>query len=163
MVPIPHWGGGLSERAGLWEETRRQVQELSVLLELSQAVTGQLERAALIDAIHAQVARVLDARNMVVALHDEDRHEFEVVLRLAGGVPDPHPPLRDPERASGLMSVVRETGRAIRTDDYAAECARHGVQPIRASAQLGPWPPGPMVPGAPAPGAAAPPRRRAPL
>src|SRR5256885_8361188 len=57
------------------------------------------------------------------------------------------PPLRDPERASGLMSVVRETGRAIRTDDYAAECARHGVEPIRASAELGRWLGVPMVAG----------------
>jgi len=147
MEAIANHAGVAIDNARLFEENRRQVQELSVLLELSQAVTGQLERAALIDAIHAQVARVLDARNMVVALHDEERHEFEVVRRLAGGVPDAQPPLRDPERASGLMSVVRETGRAIRTDDYAAECARHGVEPIRTSAELGRWLGVPMVAG----------------
>src|SRR5207244_7016642 len=40
----------------LFQEDRRQVQELSVLLELSQAVTGQLRRAALRGARHAHVA-----------------------------------------------------------------------------------------------------------
>src|SRR3989442_12081868 len=30
----------------------------------------------------------------------------------------------------GLMSSVLETGEAIRTDDYLAECARRGVEPV---------------------------------
>src|SRR2546425_13031975 len=45
------------------------------------------------------------------------------------------------------MSVVRETGRAIRTDNYEAECTRLGVEPIRTSAELGHWLGVPMVAG----------------
>src|SRR3989441_4146812 len=45
------------------------------------------------------------------------------------------------------MSVVRKTGRAIRTDNYEAECTRLGVEPIRTSAALGHWLGVPMVAG----------------
>lgn len=107
--------------------------------ELSQAVTGQLDRAALVDAIHAQVARVLDARNMVIVLRDQDRGEFEVALRVVDGVPDMRPPLRYPARSVGLMSAVFDTGRAVRTDDYVGERARRGVEVVTTSAQLRHW------------------------
>src|SRR2546425_13252312 len=45
------------------------------------------------------------------------------------------------------MSVVRKTGRAIRTNNYEAECTRLGVEPIRPSAALGHWLGVPMVAG----------------
>src|SRR3989441_67528 len=147
MEVIANQAGVAIDNARLFEENRRQVEELAVLHELSRAVTGQLEPAALIDAIHARVARVLDVSNMVIALHDEERHELEIVLRIVDGVPDARPPLRYPDRASGLMSVVRKTGRAIRTDNYEAECTRLGVEPIRTSAALGHWLGVPMVAG----------------
>ena len=69
------------ENARLFEENRRRVEELSVLHELSRAVTGQLDRAALLEALHGQIARVLDVRNMGVLLRAEDGDEIEVVLR----------------------------------------------------------------------------------
>src|SRR3989454_8617635 len=147
MEVIANQAGVAIDNARLFEENRRQVEELAVLHELSRAVTGQLEPAALIDAIHARVARVLDVSNMVIALHDEERHELEIVLRIVDGVPDARPPLRYPDRASGLMSVVRKTGRAIRTDNYEAACTRLGVEPIRTSAELGHWLGVPMVAG----------------
>jgi len=147
MEVIANQAGVAIDNARLFEENGRQVQELAVLHELSRAVTGELERAALIDAIHAQVARVLDVRNMVIALHDEERREFEILLRIEAGVVDLRPPLRYAERESGLMSVVRDTGRAIRTDDYEAECARHGVPAIPSSAALGHWLGVPMAAG----------------
>src|SRR3989442_7794150 len=147
MAEIASEARGAVATAWLAEDTRGQVEELAVFHELSRAVTGQLEPAALIDAIHARVARVLDVSNMVIALHDEERHELEIVLRIVDGVPDARPPLRYPDRASGLMSVVRKTGRAIRTDNYEAECTRLGVEPIRTSAALGHWLGVPMVAG----------------
>src|SRR5262249_47536529 len=52
----------------LFQENRRQLEELSVLYELSRAVTGQLDRDALIDAVATQMSRVLDARQMIALL-----------------------------------------------------------------------------------------------
>ena len=118
------------ENAQLYEQNRRQVDELSVLLELSRAVTGQLDRTALLDAIRTQVVRILDTANMAVVLRDEEHGDLEVVLRVVDGALDMRAPLRYSSRTVGLMSVVLETGRALRTDDYPAECVRRGVAPI---------------------------------
>jgi len=134
------------ENAQLYEQNSRQVDELSVLLELSRAVTGQLDRTALLSAIHSQVLRVLDASNMAIVLRDEERGDLEVVLRVVDGVPDIRTPLRHPAR-TGLMSAVLETGEAIRTDDYDAECARRGVTPLATVPEAKHWLGVPMTTG----------------
>src|SRR6185436_1856172 len=104
------------ENARLFDENRRRVEELSVLHELSRAVTGQLDRAALLESLRGQLARVVDVSNMVVVLRD--------------GQVDPSEPRRYPASGIGLMAPVLESGRALRTDDYGAECARRGVRPV---------------------------------
>jgi GAF domain-containing protein/CheY-like chemotaxis protein/anti-sigma regulatory factor (Ser/Thr protein kinase) len=124
--------------ARLFEENRRQVEELSVLHELSRAVTGQLDRVALIEAVAAQVGRVLDARQMVVMLIDDELQQLQVAFRIVDGVRQPADE-RYPLRSVGLQSVVLETGRSLRTDDYVSECARYGVQPVARSAAFRFW------------------------
>ena len=139
MEAVATQAGVALENVRLFEENRRQVEELSVLHELSQAVTGQLDRVALIEAIRVQVARVLDARHLFVALHDPERKELEIALRVVDGAPDARAPLRYPLGSVGLMSVVIQTGRPLRTDDYIGECARRGVEPTLAVAPLRYW------------------------
>jgi GAF domain-containing protein/CheY-like chemotaxis protein len=122
------------ENAWLFEQNRRQVDELTVLHELSRAMTGQLDRGTLLDALRQQLPRVLSVDRVVVLLLDEATGELEVALRLREGAVNRDPPLRYP-RGVGLAGVVLSTGRPLRTDDYAGECARLGV------AQPGPdWP-----------------------
>jgi GAF domain-containing protein/CheY-like chemotaxis protein len=135
------------ENARLYEQNVRQVEELSVLLELSQTVAGQLDRATLLEAFRAHVGRILDATNMSIALRDEERRELEVVLRIVDGVRDMRPPLRFPADSIGLTSVVLGQGEAIRTDDYDAECARRGVDPVAPFARTRHWLGVPMIAG----------------
>ena len=146
MEVIANQAGIAIANARLFEENRRQVEELSVLHELSQAVTGQLDRAALIDALSTQVARVLDARHMFVILAAEERNDLELVFRMADGVLQPAHE-RSPLHSAGLTPIVLETGRPLRCDDYVAECARHGVEPIARSAALRFWLGVPMTAG----------------
>ena len=146
MEAIANQAGIAIANARLFEENRRQVEELSVLHQLSQAVTGQLDRAALIEALSTQVARVLDARQMIVLLVDEERGDLEVAFRIADGVHQTGHE-RYQLRAAGLTSIVLETGRPLRSDDYLAECARHGVEPIARSAALRFWLGVPMTAG----------------
>jgi signal transduction histidine kinase/CheY-like chemotaxis protein len=135
------------ENGRLFEENRRRLAELSVLHDLSRAVTGQLERGAIVEAVRRHVARVLDARNMIVILRNAEREELEVALRVTDGADDPSEPRRYPVGDIGLMSVVLATSRPLRTDDYVAECRRHGVEPIGGSAGLRHWLGVPMTAG----------------
>jgi GAF domain-containing protein/CheY-like chemotaxis protein len=116
------------ENAGLFAENRRQVEELSVLHELSRAVTGQLDRAAVLDALHRQIARVLDVRHMAVLVRDDRADALEAVLEIRDGARLHGEPRRF-GMGAGLAGVVVRTGQPIRTEDYATECARRGVAP----------------------------------
>jgi GAF domain-containing protein len=122
--------GAALENARLFRDNQRRVEELSVLHELSRAVTGRLDQAGLIATVHQQVARVLDVRHLTMLLHDEARAELEVALRVIDGRPDPGGARRYPAQGCGLMSVVLESGRPLRTTDYREECARRGIAPI---------------------------------
>jgi GAF domain-containing protein/ActR/RegA family two-component response regulator len=129
MEAIANQAGVAVENARLFEQNRRQVEELSVLHELARAVTGQLDQDALIDALHSQVGRILDARSMLIALRTEGGDEVDVPLDLRHGRRDPALPERY-RLGSGLVSAILTTGRAIRTEDYLGECARRGVAAV---------------------------------
>ena len=147
MEAIANQAGVALENGRLFEENRQRLEELLVLHDLSRAVTGQLERGAVVDAVRRHIARVLDARNLVVIVRDAEREDLEVVLRLTDGADDAREPRRYPLGDIGLMSVVLATGRPVRTDDYAAECGRHGVEPIQGAAELRHWLGVPMTAG----------------
>jgi GAF domain-containing protein/CheY-like chemotaxis protein len=139
MEAIANQAGVAIENARLFEENRRRVEELSVLHELSRAVTGQLDRAALLQALHTQLGRVLDVSHMVILLRSDDGDEFDIALRFVDGVRDDSEPRRYPPGGPGLMGAVLQTGQALRTDDYGAECARRGVKPVASSERLRNW------------------------
>jgi signal transduction histidine kinase/CheY-like chemotaxis protein len=127
------------ENARLFAENRRQVQELSVLYDLSRAVTGELDRAALVEAIHAYLERVMDVRNMVVLIRDQDADDIQVALRIMDGARNDDPPHRYALRGIGLIQLVLEEGRPLRTADYAAECERRGVTPVAYGLRFTHW------------------------
>ncbi|HEU4367914.1 MAG TPA: GAF domain-containing protein [Methylomirabilota bacterium] len=139
MEAIANQAGVAIENARLFEENRRRVEELSVLHELSRAVTGQLDRAALLEALRTQLGRVLDVRNMIVVVRADDGEDFDVALRFTDGERDDSEPRRYRPGGSGLMPAVVESGQPLRTDDYGAECARRGVKPFAASVRLRHW------------------------
>src|SRR3989442_8081911 len=84
---------------------------------------------------------------MAIVLRDEERGDLEVVLRVVDGVADMRTPLRYPSRTVGLMSAVLETGQAVRSDDYIAECARRGVTPVGTFPETRHWLGVPMTTG----------------
>jgi len=148
MEAIASQAGVALENARLFRDNQRRVEELSVLHELSQAITGQLDQAGLIETVHRQVARVLDVSHMVVLLHDLAEDRLEVVLRVqVGARGDDEPPRFYPHRTAGLAGIVFDTGRPIRTDDYIGECARREVAPVPADEGLRHWLGVPMAVG----------------
>ena len=134
------------EHARLFEDDRRKLAELSALHELSRAVTGQLDTAQLVEAVHREVARVLDVRNLAIFLYDPGRRELEVALREWDGTREVDLPRR---RALGVgLATAVVTRRApLRTADYAAACAREGVVPVPEALALPHWLGVPIVAG----------------
>ena len=134
MEAVASQAGVALQNARLFQDNQRRVQELSVLHELSRAVTGQLDQSGLLDTVYQQVARVLEVRSLAVVLLDEEHDRLKVVLRVRDGQrcedDEPHFYPRD---GAGLSGNVFETGRPVRTTDYAADCARLGVPPLPAA------------------------------
>jgi PAS domain S-box-containing protein len=126
------------ENARLFQENQRKLEALSVLYDLSQAVTGQLDVAQLAEAIYRQVGRVMDTQKMVVFLYDENRQEFEVALRMLNGRPDAYPSRRF-AFGPGLISPVVARRQAIRTSNYRETCQQEGVEPMPASLPFPYW------------------------
>jgi len=129
------------------EESEALLSELSVLHDLSRAVTGQLRQEDVVEAIHRQVARLLDTRNMVLAVVDEANAEMVPLLRTQDGIRDVEPPRRSIHSRVGLMASVATSGRPIRTDDYAGECVRRGMELANADHVLPHWIGVPMLAG----------------
>jgi GAF domain-containing protein/CheY-like chemotaxis protein len=137
---IASQAGVALENSRLFEENRRQVDELTALHALSRSLTGQLDRAAVLEAILSQVPRVFTVPSMTVLLPAEEGEALEVVAQrpeAAGRAALPQPCPEGP--AGGLKRRVFEDGQAIRTDDYVGECARRGVQPVQEIAQFAHW------------------------
>lgn len=126
------------ENARLFQENQRKLEELSVLYGLSQAVAGQLDVAQLAEAIYRQVGRVMDTQKMVIFLYDESRQEFEVVLRMVRGQPDPNP-WHWSAFGPGLISSVVARRQPIRTSNYRETCQQEGVEPMPASPPFPYW------------------------
>ena len=128
-------------------ESEALLSELSVLHDLSRTVTGQLRQDDVVAAIRRQVARLLDASNMVLAAVDEGAAEIVTVLRLREGIPDGEPLRRSIHAREGLMAIVARTGRPIRTAEYLAECARRGMEPVEPERAMPHWIGVPMLAG----------------
>jgi signal transduction histidine kinase len=134
------------ENARLFADDRRKLAELSALYELSRAVTGQLDTAQLVEAVHREVARVLDVRNLAIFFYDPARRELEIALREWDGTREPDLPRR---RALGVgLATAVVTRRApLRTADYAAACEREAVVPVPEALAMPHWLGVPIVAG----------------
>jgi signal transduction histidine kinase/CheY-like chemotaxis protein len=129
------------------EETEALLAELSVLHDLSRTVTGQLHQEDVVEAIQRQVARLMDIRNMVLGVIDEATGELVPLLFLRDGVRDLDPPRPRSAERRGLASLVAQSGRTIRTDDYVGECRRRGVEPGESIMPMPHWIGVPMLAG----------------
>src|SRR5262249_58212543 len=110
---------------------------------------GEVGEACVVEAIHRQLARLLDVRNMVLAVIDEGPGELVPLLRMMDGERDTNPKRRAIQGNVGLSAKVALTGRPIRTDDYGGEGRRRGMEPVEGNEPLphrtrGPVPAGPQ-------------------
>src|SRR5439155_245030 len=121
------------------EETAALLAELSVRHEISRTVTGKLHQEDVVEAIQRQVARLLDIRNMILAVTDEATGDLVPLLLLRDGARVLNPPPLSSAERRGLASLVAESGRSIRTDDYLGECRRRGVEAGQSPVPMRHW------------------------
>ncbi len=132
------------DSARLFEDDARKLDELSVLYETSRALAGHLEVEQIVQTVHDQAGRILDAREMVIVLLDEGRAAFESALWMADGRREPGSGRRYP-LDFGLVSRVIARREPIRTDSYREACLREGVAPDPETLPLPHWLGVPMV------------------
>jgi signal transduction histidine kinase len=135
------------ENARLFQENSRQVKELSALHALSRAVTGELDRGTVIEALSRQVAHIFDASDLSVVLRRDGHDDLDVMLWTRDRVRDLAMPAQMSARQAGLAGVVMSSGLPLRTDDQAGECARRGVEPLWGSSPARYWLGAPMTDG----------------
>jgi len=108
--------------ASLFQERLRRIEQLNVLNEMAQALSSTLELDELLEVVHKQVARIVDATNFYIALYDEesegisfpyvvdpeDREDWSPVKLgegLTGRIISTGRPLLLPSGAVGLSSI----------------------------------------------------------
>ena len=116
-----------------------------MLYELSQSATAEPGFARPAREMHRDAARVLRADNMIVVHYDERRPEFERVLRVVAGVPDPGSAPRRYPVGHGLMTPVVGERCPIRTSNYTETCRSLGVEPALVPAGCPYWLGVPMI------------------
>ncbi len=98
------------ENARLYAGRQRRIAELATLNQIGQALSSTLELDALLEMIYRQVNQVMDARNLYIALYDEEKDEVSFPLYYDLGEPVWPPPRRG---RSGLTEYIIRTRKPL--------------------------------------------------
>jgi len=98
----------------------RRQEELAVLYEVLRVVTGPLDDAVLVEALHPLLGRLVDARHLLALGWNAPTRVFDLLWASGPGWM---------AGDAGLEARVVERGNAIRTTDYLATCAEEGREP----------------------------------
>lgn len=124
------------ENARLFEESQRQIQELSGLYNTALSTSSALEIDVLLRRLYAQVQELMAPDTFVVVLHYAAGEEYQVVLALEEGEPVPGAVgLRKSLDAGGLTGWVMQQRKTLLVDDLETEPLPveplHGPRPAR--------------------------------
>jgi anti-anti-sigma factor len=77
------------ENARLFDQRERQLTEMAILNEIGRTLASTLDLDQLARALREQAGRLFDTANFYVALYDAAREEWETVLDIIRGQPQP--------------------------------------------------------------------------
>jgi PAS domain S-box-containing protein len=109
------------ENARLFGERERRVAELATLTDIGQALSSTLRVDEVLELIYEQTRRVMYAEDMVIILHDEERHQVECAFST-----NPHdmaPGVCHPDDV-GLTGHIIQHHRSILLRDAVDESIR---------------------------------------
>ncbi|MFQ5593000.1 MAG: GAF domain-containing protein [Anaerolineae bacterium] len=144
LQSLAHQAAVAIENARLFAERERRVDEMAVLNEVGQAISSTLRLGELLDLIHHQMGRVIDATNLYIALYDKDEDwlsfplyvDGDRVRRDAGGR----------KAGPGLTEyVIRHRQPLLMPDDVEGRLQELGIESIGTPARS--WLGLPMIAG----------------
>ncbi len=112
------------DNARLYNYAQRR---LAVLLEVGQALNSniRLEQQEILGLIYEQTKRLMDTRNMYIALYDNEESMLSFPLSKEGGADDPVKPRKidiKNESAGGLTEIVIRNHESLYIPDVASWC-----------------------------------------
>ncbi len=113
------------ENARLFRERERRIAELAALNEVGRAITSTMRLQDLLETIRVEAGRLIDTRNFLVALYDEesDTVSFPLYHELGERVEMP-----SRRRGNGLTEyVIRQQAPVLVSEGTEAFCRDHGI------------------------------------
>lgn len=105
--------GAVVRNAELFQSTRKQLNKLSILYELSKAVTSVLSLSELLQKIAAEISRLLSSQGCIIRLLENNRLKVRASYGLPAGVEDK----MELSLGEGLAGWVAANGRPMLVED----------------------------------------------
>ena len=80
------------ENARLFQQTRRQTEELQVLNEMGRDLSAQLEIKGVVETIHTHATRLMDTHNFFITLYSQDTQRLDFPIAILDGTKTSVPP-----------------------------------------------------------------------
>ena len=115
------------QNARLFRAVSDRARDLSVLLEISKALSTNLELEPLLETVYREVGRIFDTRNFYIATHEKGSAEHTLALHSEQGVR--RAPVTRPI-GIGLTGYILETGNILLFEDSSTGLdfvARQGI------------------------------------
>ncbi|HEX9370255.1 MAG TPA: GAF domain-containing SpoIIE family protein phosphatase [Roseiflexaceae bacterium] len=111
------------------QRQRRSVRELALLNEVSRAIIrSELDVAALCELIYREASKVVDTSSFHLGLFAPAGDQYTLLVRVQDRVRLPPLAVNLPS-GDGIVGWMRETGRALLVEDFAAEMDRLPARP----------------------------------
>lgn len=116
------------DNARLFTESQRRVTELDALNSISQAVTTELELAALLNLIGDQMQAIFDVQNVYIALYDRETQTISLPYFVADGQRIDMEPI---SFGDGITShIIRTRQRLALNNNAVEEMAKYGARTL---------------------------------
>ncbi len=119
----------ITERKQIEQEILRRSEELSVLNEIGQILSRLANPSEILDNLHETIGRVIDNRNLYIALYDEDKDYVSFPVYTIDGVRRANETGR-PFRNGITEYVIRTRSHVLIGDRGTTFFAEKGIEPV---------------------------------
>jgi diguanylate cyclase (GGDEF)-like protein/putative nucleotidyltransferase with HDIG domain len=129
LLSLGHQIGMAVENSYLMHQTERRSEELRMLNEIGRALNSTLELDALLERIHSEMRRVVEAENFYIAVYDAKKGEVRFDIEVVDGQ---RRPKRSRLAGNHMVEYIVRTGQPLLIrDHYQEETQRLGFVPMR--------------------------------